>query len=125
MFAQRAGVKVIHIPFTSSPDAIQDVAGARSAFYMAWLLTVDGLLKVGKLLSIAVASASRVASLPTVPTLAVSGCPGFSALLWVVFWAPASTPSAVVAKPSADQAKALQSPECAAPCPITPIWLAS
>ena len=111
LFAQRAGVKMIHIPFKGSPDAIQDVAGARSTFYMAPLPTVGGMLKDGKLLPIAVTSASRMASLPTVPTLAESGYAGFSALLWVGFWAPSSTPPAVVAKLSADLAKALQSPE--------------
>ncbi len=110
LFAQRAGVKMIHIPFKGSPDAIQDVAGARSTFYMAPLPTVGGMLKDGKLTPIAVTSASRAASLPAVPTLAESGYPGFSALLWVGLWAPASMPPAVVAKVSADVAKALQSP---------------
>ena len=111
LFAQRAGVKMIHIPFKGSPDAIQDVAGARSSFYMAPLPTVGGMLKDGKLSPIAVTSAARVASLPAVPTMAESGYPDVSALLWVGWWAPASTPPAIVAKISADIAKALQSPE--------------
>ena len=111
LFAQRAGVKMIHIPFKGSPDAIQDVAGARSAFYMAPLPTVGGMLKDGKLTPIAVTSSARVAALAGVPTLAESGYPGFSAALWVGFWGPASTPPAVVTKVSAELAKALQSAE--------------
>ena len=111
LFAQRAGVKMVHIPFKGSPDAIQDVAGARSSFYMAPLPTVGGMLKDGRLLPIAVTSVKRVASLPDVPTLVESGYADFSALLWVGLWAPAATPPAIVTKISADVAKALQSAE--------------
>ena len=75
LFAQRAGVKLIHIPFKGSPDAIQDVAGARSSFYMAPLPSVAGMLKDGKLSLIAITSAARVASFPAVPTMAESGYP--------------------------------------------------
>ena len=111
LFAQRAGVKLLHIPFKGSPDAIQDVAGVRSSFYMAPLPTVGGMLKEGKLTPIGVTSVQRVASLPNVPTIAESGYADFSALLWVGLWAPASTPQAVIAKVSADITAALQTAE--------------
>ena len=111
LFAQRAGVKMIHIPFKGSPDAIQDVAGNRSLFYMAPLPTVSGMLKDGKLVPIAVTSPQRASALPAVPTIAESGYADFAALLWFGLWAPANTPPAVVAKISADITKALQSTE--------------
>lgn len=111
LFAQRAGVKMIHIPFKGSPDAIQDVAGARSVFYMAPLSTVGGMLKDGKLSAIAVTSANRVPSLPSVPTMIESGYPDFISLRWVGLWAPATTPPAIVIKIASDVAKALQSAE--------------
>ncbi|WP_418319164.1 Bug family tripartite tricarboxylate transporter substrate binding protein [Piscinibacter sakaiensis] len=111
LFAQAAGVKMIHIPFKGSPDAIQDVAGARSSFYMAPLPTVGGMLAGGNLAAIAVTSPQRVASLPAVPTLAESGYAGFSAQLWIGLWAPASMSADVVAKVAADVTAALQSDE--------------
>ena len=111
LFAQRAGVKMVHIPFKGSPDAIQDVAGARSTFYMAPLPTVSGMLKDGKLAAIGVTSAQRVASLPAVPTIAEAGYADFSALLWFGLWAPAATPPAVVAKVSADITAVLKTAE--------------
>ena len=111
LFAQRAGVKMVHIPFKGSPDAIQDVAGLRSSFYMAPLPTVGGMLKDGRLAAIGVTSSQRASSLPNVPTIAESGYADFSALLWFGLWAPASTPPAVVAKISADITAALQTAE--------------
>lgn len=109
LFAQAAGVKMLHIPFKGSPDAINDVAGGRSTFYMAPLPTVAGMLREGRVLPLAVTSASRVASLPEVPTVAESGFAGFQAELWVGLWAPAATPEPVLAKISADVNRALQS----------------
>ena len=111
LFAQRAGLRLLHIPFKGSPDAITDLLGGRSAFYMAPLPTVGGMLKEGKLTPVGVTGAKRVASLPNVPTLAESGLTNFKVELWFGLWAPAGTPAAVVAKLSADVTKALQSPE--------------
>ena len=111
LFAQRAGIRMVHIPFKGSPDAIQDVAGARSIFYMAPLPTVGGMLKDGRIAAIAVTSSQRIAALPAVPTVAESGYPDFKAELWVGLWAPAGTPAAIVSRLAADVARALQSPE--------------
>ena len=109
LFAQRAGIRMVHIPFKGSPDAIQDVAGARSIFYMAPLPTVGGMLKDGRITPVAVTSTQRIATLPNVPTIAESGYPEFKAELWVGLWAPAGTPAAIVAKLSADVTAALRS----------------
>jgi tripartite-type tricarboxylate transporter receptor subunit TctC len=111
LFADSAGIRMSHLPFKGSPDAINDVAGGNSAFYMAPLPTVAGMLKDGRIAPIAVTSETRVASLPNVPTVAESGYPGFKAELWVGLWAPAATPPAVIAKLVADVTTALQSPE--------------
>ena len=111
MFAQRAGVRMIHVPFKGSPDAITDLLGGRSAFYMAPLPTVGGMLKDGKLTALAVTSDKRVAALPAVPTLAESGLADFRVELWFGLWAPAGTPANIIAKLSADITKVLQSPE--------------
>jgi len=108
LFAMNADVKLLHVPFKGSPDAITDVAGGRSAFYMAPLPTVGGMLG-GKMQAVAVTSAQRVPSLPSVPTMADAGYPGVQVELWVGMWAPAGTPAPVVAKLSADVTKALQS----------------
>jgi tripartite-type tricarboxylate transporter receptor subunit TctC len=109
LFAQAAGVKMLHIPFKGSPDAITDVAAGRSSFYMAPLPTVAGMLREGRVAPLAVTSATRVAALPDIPTVAESGYAGFQAELWVGLWAPAAVPEAVLAKISADVTRALQS----------------
>ena len=39
-----AGIRMIHVPFKGSPEALQDVLGGRSAFYMAPVNVAGGLL---------------------------------------------------------------------------------
>jgi tripartite-type tricarboxylate transporter receptor subunit TctC len=112
LFAQRAGISMMHVPFKGSPDAITDVAANRSVFYMAPLSTLGGMLtEDGRLSALAVTSAQRVAALPNVPTVAESGYPDVNIELWIGLWAPAGTKPAIIDKLSADLTTALQSPD--------------
>jgi tripartite-type tricarboxylate transporter receptor subunit TctC len=93
-----AGVRMIHVPFKGSPEALQDVLGGRSAFYMAPVNVALGLVKDGKLNPLGVSTTSRAEVLPDVPTLAGQGLPGYEVTLWFGMWAPAATPPQVVQK---------------------------
>ena len=93
-----AGVRMIHVPFKGSPEALQDVLGGRSAFYMAPVNVALGLLKDGKLNALGVSTRTRAEVLPQVPPLAEQGLPDYEVTLWFGLWAPAGTPAAVVQK---------------------------
>jgi tripartite-type tricarboxylate transporter receptor subunit TctC len=68
------------------------------------------LVKSGKLRALAVTSATRVADLPDVPTVAESGLPGYEAVSWFGVVAPRGTPDAIVKKLSADLVRTINSP---------------
>jgi len=93
-----AGVRMIHVPFKGSPEALQDVLGGRSAFYMAPVNVALSLLKDGKLNALGVSTRMRAEVLPQVPTLAEQGLRDYEVTLWFGLWAPAGTPAAVVQK---------------------------
>jgi tripartite-type tricarboxylate transporter receptor subunit TctC len=105
-----AGVRMIHVPFKGSPEALQDVLGGRSAFYLAPVNVGVGLVKDGKLNPLGVSTASRAEVLPEVPTLAEQGLPGYEVTLWFGMWAPAGTPGAVVQKLNAAVNAIVQEP---------------
>lgn len=105
-----AGVRMIHVPFKGSPEALQDVLGGRSAFYMAPVNVALGLLKDGKLVPLGVSTRSRAAVLPDVPTLAGQGLTDYEVTLWFGMWAPAATPAAVVQKLNAAMNAIVQEP---------------
>ena len=105
-----AGVRMIHVPFKGSPEALQDVLGGRSAFYMAPVNVALGLLKDGKLVPLGVSTRSRAEVLPDVPTLASQGLADYEVTLWFGMWAPAATPPAVVRKLNAAMNAIVQEP---------------
>ncbi len=110
-FAQVAGVKMLHVPYKGSPEAIQDAMTGRSAFYMAPINTVVGQMKDGKLAALGVSTLKRADVMPDVPPLAEQGLAGFDISLWFGVWAPAGTPPAIVNKLNAQVATILQGAE--------------
>src|SRR5205809_958197 len=96
--AQVAGIKMLHIPYKGSPEAIQDTIAGRTSFYMAPLDAVIGHLKDGKLVAFGVSTTQRAEIVPDIPTLAEAGLPGYDLALWFGMWARAGTPNAVVQK---------------------------
>ena len=97
-FVGLANLKMTHVPYKGSAEAIQDVLGGRIAFYMAPVNVALGNVKEGKLAGLGLSSSRRDALLPQVPTIAEQGYPGFEVTLWFGMWAPASTPPTVVKK---------------------------
>jgi tripartite-type tricarboxylate transporter receptor subunit TctC len=110
-FNQVAGIKMIHVPFKGSPEAITDAATGRVSFYMAPIGTAIGMAQEGRVRVLGVTSGKRVPQLPTVPTIAEQGLAGFEIDLWFGMWAPAETPQAVLRKINADVNRALQMAE--------------
>jgi tripartite-type tricarboxylate transporter receptor subunit TctC len=97
-FAQQAGVKMLHVPYKGSPEAIQDTIAGRTSFYMAPINTAVGQVKEARLGALGVSTRRRADVLPDVPALAEQGLGGFDISLWFGMWARAGTPPAVVQK---------------------------
>jgi tripartite-type tricarboxylate transporter receptor subunit TctC len=106
-----AGIKLEHIPYKGSAQAITDLIGGRVQTFMASVPTALSQIKGGALRALAVTSAKRVGSLPDVPTIAEAGYKGFDANTWFGLVAPARTPPAVVAKINAEVVKILSAPD--------------
>jgi tripartite-type tricarboxylate transporter receptor subunit TctC len=75
------------------------------------MVTLIPHIKAGKLKPLAVTSTSRVSILPDVPTVAVSGLPGFETGTWYGIAAPAGTPKDVIHKLQAEIARILAMPD--------------
>jgi len=96
--AQVAGIRMLHIPYKGSPEAIQDTIAGRTSFYMAPLDAAIGHLKEGKITAFGVSTSKRAEIVPDIPTLAEQGLANYNLALWFGMWARAGTPRAVVQK---------------------------
>ena len=92
MFAQKAAIDAVHVPYKGSTPALTDLMGGQVDY--AFLDTsVIPNVKAGKIKLLAVTSGKRSALLPDTPTVAEAGLPGDEALNWYGFFAPAGTPA--------------------------------
>jgi tripartite-type tricarboxylate transporter receptor subunit TctC len=107
LFARKAGVKFLHIPYKGASPAVTDLMGRQVDIMFANTQSVMTLVTAGKLRALAVSSAQRIKALPAVPTISESGYRDFEAVTWSGLVAPAGTPADIVAKLNAEIAKAL------------------
>ena len=85
LFKQRAGIDLVHIPYKGGGPAMADLLGGRVTMYPGVPSTVAPHVESGKLRVLATTGAKRSRFMPTVPTIAESGYPGFEATNWYAF----------------------------------------
>lgn len=96
LFNTAVGTRLQHVPYKGAGPALNDVLGGHVKVMFDILGSSVQYIKTGKLHPIAVTTATRVPSLPDVPTLAESGLSGYSFTGWHGIVAPAATPKPVV-----------------------------
>lgn len=110
-FALAADIDVAHVPYKGSAPALMDLVGGNlQVMFDAWASS-GPFVKDGKTRLLAVTTAQRSKLLPDVPTVAESGLPGYEAMPWLGFVAPAGTPAAAVNRFHAELMEVLNEPE--------------
>ena len=111
MFKAATGIQMRHIPYKGSMQAVTDLIGGQINVMFSDFAPALPHVEAHKLQALAVTTATRVRSLPGVPTVAESGVAGtadFEATAWQGIVAPAATPPTVVAALHRDLASILQ-----------------
>ncbi len=98
LFNDVAKVQTVHVPFKGAGEVATAVAGHTVDYAFAEATSVQELIKAGRLTGLAVASDSRVAALPNVPTAREAGLPGIEAYTWVGAMVSSKTPADTSAK---------------------------
>ena len=83
---------MVHVPYSGSAPALQDIMGDRVDLLFDNLASSLPLYKAQKLQILAVGSLQRDAALPDLPTVAELGVSGFESGTWFAIVAPAKTP---------------------------------
>jgi tripartite-type tricarboxylate transporter receptor subunit TctC len=110
LFAAKAGVRMLHVPFRGGAPAINDLVAGHVDTMFVTAVVGGQHMKTGALTPLALAAAARFETLPEVPTMAEAGYP-LEAAYWFGLAAPAGTPPAVLAKLEAALAEVLAMPD--------------
>jgi tripartite-type tricarboxylate transporter receptor subunit TctC len=111
MFAERAGIRVTHVPYRGSGPAVQDLLGGQIQFMFLDMSSALSQIRAGKLRALAIAPSRRIAVLPDVPTIAEQGYPGFDIHAWYGLMVRAGTPVPIVQRLYDETRRALETQE--------------
>jgi tripartite-type tricarboxylate transporter receptor subunit TctC len=114
LFAHTAGIKITHVPYRGTAAAVNDLVGGSIDMVFFQIDTVLELHQSKSVKILAVATESRAAALPDVPTLEEAGVPNIRSHAWNLFAVPAKTPAAIVTKLNQAINELLKDPEMAA-----------
>jgi tripartite-type tricarboxylate transporter receptor subunit TctC len=106
-----AKIDIVHVPYKGGGPAMQGMLGGQVQAFFATPVSVGGHLKSGRVRALATTGPKRADLLPDVPTVAESGYPGYEAMNWYAYVAPAKTPKPVIDRLNREIVKALAAPE--------------
>jgi tripartite-type tricarboxylate transporter receptor subunit TctC len=89
-------VKLTHVPYRGTAPSITDLIGGRVEVSFSVASSVATQVEGGNLRALAVTSDTRSPTLPSVPTAAEAGLPGFEAVLNYGILAPTGTSAEIV-----------------------------
>ena len=114
LLKMRANIDMIHVPYKGGGPAMQGMLGGQVMSIFATPVSAGGQIKAGKIRAIATTGPKRAALLPDVPTVAESGYPGYEAMNWYAYVAPAKTPKEIVERLNRELVKALNNADVVA-----------
>jgi tripartite-type tricarboxylate transporter receptor subunit TctC len=106
-----AGTDIVHVPYKTTPPALQDVMAGRVSMMLADFTTAVPHVKSGAVRAIAVSRIKRSSFYPDLPTIDESGVTGFNLDTWAGFVAPGKTPPEVVTRLNGALRKVIDKPD--------------
>jgi tripartite-type tricarboxylate transporter receptor subunit TctC len=111
LFNIMAGVRMVHVPYQGSAQAMTDLLGGRISMIFSPASTVVPHIQSGAIRALASTTLKRPSIAPDLPTISEAGLPGFDTSVWFAFNAPAGTPREVIDAVNRALNEALKAPE--------------
>lgn len=110
-FRMLSKADVIHVPYKGGGPALAEVMAGHAQALFSIALTALPQVKAGRVRALAITSAKRSSVAPDLPTVAESGFPGFEAIGWFGWVAPAKANPEIVALLNREIVRILRQPE--------------
>ncbi len=93
-----AQIRLNHVPYKGSGPAEVDLISGQVEIIFDPIASALPHIRAGKMRALAITTAQRSTLLPSLPTMAEGGLPGYDSAAWFGFFAPAKTPVAIIEK---------------------------
>jgi tripartite-type tricarboxylate transporter receptor subunit TctC len=113
IFANMAGVKMVHVPFKGGAPAVVALMGGEIQVVITPIAELFPHVNSGRVRAIAVTSEKRSAQFPNLPTIAET-LKGYEFVSWFGCFAPAGTPKPIIDRLNVEIKQAVADPNLAA-----------
>jgi len=104
-FKSMAGVDIQHIPYKGTALAIPDIISGQIDLMFDNIVSVMPHIRSGKVKALAISSHKRSSLLPELPTMTEAGIVGYISDTYFGVFAPAGTPTEIIARLNAELVK--------------------
>jgi tripartite-type tricarboxylate transporter receptor subunit TctC len=105
------GVDLVHVPFNSAGDAINSTIGGHTPISIVAPAPTVPQVQDGRLRALAMFGASRLPTLPNIPTMAEAGYPEILGENWFGVLVPVGTPKEIIAVLNREIAQMIMLPD--------------
>ncbi len=113
LLSKQAGVRLVHVPYRGGGPAMNDAIAGHVDLLIGSTALAIPQIEAGTIRAVVQTGKARAQTLGAVPTVGESGFPDFEAYAWWGVFAPAGTPSAMVARFGAELTASLREPRIA------------
>lgn len=110
LFSSMANVKMLHVPYKGSGPALTDLIGGQVHMMLSNLTAALPHVISRRLRGLAVTGEQRSTALPSLPTVAEAGLPGFVMTTYNGVLAPEATPRTIIERLNAEIVKVIRAP---------------
>ncbi len=96
LFNMMSGARMVHVPYKGLAPALTDLLSGEVQVMFSSAVAMLPQVRSGRLRAIAMTGSKRSAAIPTVPTVAESGVPGYETGSWYGVVVPAGAPKAAI-----------------------------
>jgi tripartite-type tricarboxylate transporter receptor subunit TctC len=111
LLMQKTGTSMVHVPYRGGPLALNDLIGGHLDTIIEVYPVVMEQIRSGAIKGLAVSSATRLPSLPDLPTFEEAGVPGIVLTGWLGIYGPPKMPEDIRAKLGAAIVEVVNQPD--------------
>lgn len=111
LLMQKGGISMVHVPYRGGPLALNDLIGGQIDTIIEVYPVVMEQIRSGAIKGLAVSSATRLPSLPDLPTFEEAGVPGIVLTGWLGIYGPPKMPEDIRAKLGAAIVEVVNQPD--------------